>query len=207
MIDYRLYLVTDTVMCGELGVAATVDAAITGGVTLVQVRDPHADDATFLRIAREVVRVAAGRVPVLLNDRVGLVNAAGADGAHIGQRDLAPLEARALLGPNALLGLSISTAEQLDAALPYRDQLDYLGIGPVWAQTTKTDAEPAIGAAALADLVAGSPLPSVAIGGINATNLVEIKRSGACGAAVVSAICGRPDPRGAAAELMEVWTR
>lgn len=203
MIDYTLYLVTDTELCGSYGVARTVAEAISGGVTIVQVRDPQASDEAFLRLAREVVEIVEGAIPVLLNDRVHLVADAGADGAHIGQQDLAVQQAREILGPDRLLGLSVSNAEQLAAAA--ESPIDYLGFGPVWPQRTKLDAAEPLGLDGLARLVIDSPVPSVAIGGIKATNLADIKATGVHGAAVVSAICGQPDPAGAAQLLRKEW--
>ncbi|MDO4784453.1 MAG: thiamine phosphate synthase [Propionibacteriaceae bacterium] len=206
MTDYTLYLVTDTRLCGTYGVARTVAEAIVGGVTLVQVRDPHATDEDFLALARDVVEAAAGRVPVVLNDRVHLVPAAGADGAHIGQSDLPVAEARELLGPDRLLGLSITSAADLDRALPHGGLVDYAGLGPVWPQTTKPDAAPPLGPDGLAALVARCPWPSVAIGGVNQDTIAAVRAAGATGAAVVSAICGQPDPRRAAQRLRQEWT-
>lgn len=206
MTDYSIYLVTDTQMCGAEGVAWTVARAIDGGVTLVQVRDRDADDATFLQIARDVVAVCAPLgVPVLLNDRVHLVAEAGAQGAHIGQGDLPVPEARAALGRDAILGLSISSAAQLADALPLGEQLDYLGIGPVWAQQTKLDAAPPIGLDGLGMLVAASPWPTVAIGGVNADNLGDVRLAGCDGGAVVSAVCGTAEPATAARNLVRAW--
>lgn len=206
MTDYSIYLVTDTQMCGAEGVAWTVERAIDGGVTLVQVRDRDADDATFLQIARDVVAVCAPLgVPVLLNDRVHLVAEAGAQGAHIGQGDLPVSEARAALGRDAILGLSISSAAQLADALPLGEQIDYLGIGPVWAQQTKLDAAPPIGLDGLGMLVAASPWPTVAIGGVNADNLGDVRLAGCDGGAVVSAVCGTAEPATAARNLVRAW--
>lgn len=205
MTDYSLYLVTDTGLCGARGVAWTVGEAIAGGATMVQVRDPHASDEDFLSLAREVVRAVAGRVPVVLNDRVGLVVEAGADGAHIGQSDLPVERARRLLGAGALLGLSVTNGAELEAALPHGDSIDYIGLGPVWLQTTKPDAAPPLGLDGLAELAARCPWPSVAIGGINQSNLAAVKAAGVDGAAVVSAICGQPDPRAATQRLRQEW--
>lgn len=199
MIDYTLYLITDTRLCGSYGVVRTVTEAIAGGITIVQVRDPWADDEAFLELVRQVVTAVDGAVPVLLNDRVHLVAAAGADGAHIGQRDLSAGQARALLGPDRLLGLSVTNADELAAASSA--PIDYVGLGPVWPQQTKLDAAAPLGLEGLARLVAESRWPSVAIGGINATNLDDVQATGVHGVAVVSAICGQPDPAEATRRL------
>lgn len=206
-IDLRLYLVTDTVLCGEFGVAATVAAAVAAGVTTVQLRDPAATDAEFVELGRDVAAVLYGSgVPLIVNDRVHLVRAIGADGAHIGQGDLDPSAARAIIGPDALLGLSVQSPAHLDAAerLPPR-VIDYLGVGPVWAQTTKLDAAEPGGLAVLADIAARSRRPCVAIGGIDADRAPLVRRTGAAGIAVVSAICGRPDVWAATRRLRRAW--
>ena len=150
-LDLSLYLVTDTVLCGEFGVTATVAAAVAAGVTAVQLRDPAAGDEAFVEMGRALAAVLRGSgVPLIVNDRVHLVRSIGAVGAHIGQGDLDPIAARAIIGPDALLGLSVQTPEHLGAAerLPPR-VIDYLGVGPVWAQTTKPDAAEPGGLAAV----------------------------------------------------------
>lgn len=206
-LDLRLYLVTDTVMCGEFGVPATVTAAVRAGVTTVQLRDPDADDEEFVELGRAVAAVLRGSgVPLIVNDRVHLVRTVGADGAHIGQGDLDPIAARAIIGPDAVLGLSVQTRSHLAAAdrLPPR-VIDYLGVGPVWAQNTKSDAAEPGGPALLADLVARSRWPCVAIGGIDAARARLVRDTGAAGVAVVSAICGQPDVGAATGRLRRAW--
>lgn len=204
--DPTLYLVTDTAMCGERGVPATVAAAVAGGVTMVQLRDPHADARTLTALAAELVALLAGTgVAFVVNDRVDVALAAGADGVHLGQRDLPVAEARRLAGADFIIGLSTSNREQIDAvnALP-AGLVDYIGIGPIFATATKPDAAAPVGVAALAGLAARSSVPAVAIGGIKAANLTEVAGAGAAGAAVVSEICAADDPRAAAARLREI---
>lgn len=205
-IDLSIYLITDTELCADYGVVRTVLDAIGAGATLVQVRDPHASDDDFVALARQVVSAARGTgVPVVLNDRVHLVAASGADGAHVGQGDLPIAEARALLGPDAILGLSASELTEFAAAQATGATLDYIGIGPVFEQQTKLDAGAAVGIDGLAKRVAACPWPSVAIGGIKAENLVAIRDTGVGGASVISAICGQPDPAAATRSLVELW--
>ena len=206
-VDLTLYLVTDTVLCGSRGVAATVEAALDGGVTVVQVRDPAAPDDEFVRLGRAVAEVLAGTgVPLIVNDRVHLVDLIGADGAHVGQGDLDPVAARSLLGPDAILGLSVQTVAHVDAAaaLP-PGTVDHLGVGPVWWQATKPDAADPGGLDTLAAIVRRSPLPCVAIGGIDADRARSVRVTGAAGVAVVSAICGQPDPAAAARRVRRAW--
>jgi thiamine-phosphate pyrophosphorylase len=206
-LDLSLYLVTDTALCGRFGVASTVSAAVVAGVTVVQVRDPHATDEELVRLGREVAaRLRGTGVPLVVNDRVHLVEAIGADGAHVGQGDLDVAEARRRLGPQAILGLSVQTVAHVDAALGSGAGIvDYLGVGPVWSQTTKPDAAAPGGVDVLRDIVAASPWPCVAIGGVDAPRAAHARRAGAAGVAVVSAICGCPDVPAATRALRRAW--
>jgi thiamine-phosphate pyrophosphorylase len=205
-LDLSLYLVTDTRMCGDRGVEATVGEAVTAGVSVVQLRDPDATDAEFVALGRAVVAQVAGRVPVLVDDRVHLVEAIGAHGAHVGQNDLPPLDARRLLGPDAYLGLSVQALVHVEDArtLP-PGVVDYLGVGPVWAQSTKPDAAEPCGVETLTAIVRASPLPCVAIGGIGAERAAAVRATGAAGVAVVSAICGRREIGPATHALRHAW--
>jgi len=206
-IDLTLYLVTDTALCGAFGVPATVAAAVAAGVTLVQLRDPAAGDDDLVHLGRTLVEQLRGTgVPLIVNDRVHLVSAIGAAGAHIGQGDLDPGAARALLGPEALLGLSVQTLEQVAAARRLGPEvIDYLGVGPVWPQTTKPDAAAAGGVETLAAIVKASPWPCVAIGGIDAARAAVVRAQGAAGVAVVSAVCGQAEVASATRALRRAW--
>lgn len=205
-LDLSLYLVTDTRLCGSRGVAATVGEAVQAGVSVVQLRDPEATDAELVELGRAVVAEVRGRVPVLIDDRVHLVEAVGADGAHVGQSDMHPVEARRVLGPDALLGLSVQTVDHVGRArsMP-AGVVDYLGVGPVWAQTTKPDAAAPCGVDGLRDIVRASPWPCVAIGGIGRDRAATVRETGAAGIAVVSAICGRPEVAAATRALRHAW--
>ena len=205
--DLSVYLVTDTRLCGEFGVAATVAAAVAAGVTLVQLRDPEIDDDGFVAIGRAVAAVLSGTgVPLIVNDRVHLVTAIGADGVHVGQGDLRPDVARRMIGPTALLGLSVQTVEQVRAAEELgAGVIDYLGVGPVWPQVTKPDAADPSGLSRLESIVDVSPWPCVAIGGVDADRAALVRRTGAAGVAVVSAICGQPDVAAATSRIRSSW--
>jgi thiamine-phosphate pyrophosphorylase len=203
-LDFSLYLVTDTGLAAELGVVATVVRAVAGGVTAVQLRDPDCSDGEFVALGRELRRELAGSgVPLLVNDRVHLAEAIGADGVHVGQGDLDVVSARQLIGPERYLGLSVETLEQLTAAIG--SPVDYLGVGPVWPQSTKLDAAPPVGLAGLTAIVASSRWPCVAIGGIGPGRARLVREAGAAGIAVVSAIVGQPDPEAAARGLRVEW--
>lgn len=203
-----IYLVTDTGLCGgREGVAATAAAAATGGVRTVQLRDPSATTRELVALGR-ALRAALDPfgVPLIVNDRADVAIVVGAAGVHVGQRDLDPRDARALLGPQAHVGLSISSERELADALALpAGTVDLLGVGPIRDTPSKTDAAPAMGWDGLAAVCAASPVPAVAIGGISVADLATVARSGAVGAAVISAICGREDPESAARELVSSW--
>lgn len=198
-LDLSLYLVTDAELCHDVGLEQTVEAAVSGGVSIVQLRDKHASDADMIAQARRLKAILAGTgVPLIINDRLQVAFESGADGLHVGQSDAAVEEARRQLGEQAIIGLSINTLEQLQAAPT--ELLNYVGIGPVFATPSKQDHALPLGFDGLAELVAACPLPSVAIGGLKAEHAGHVKRTGA-GLAVISAICGQPDPYQAARAL------
>jgi len=205
--DPTLYLVTDTELCRPRAVADVVRAAVAGGVTAVQVRDKTASRRELYALTL-AVRGALDGVPgvaVIVNDAVDVALLAGADGVHVGQDDLPPEQVRAVIGPDRHLGLSISSAAELTAALSLpAGVVDVVGIGPVWATPTKPDAAPALepaGVAALAADARAAGLLSVAIGGISVSNAADVAATGVDGICVVSAICGAPDPVEAARRL------
>lgn len=203
-----IYLVTDTVLCGgREGVAATAAAAASAGVGTVQLRDPSASTRELVALGR-ALREALDPlgVPLIVNDRADVALVVGAAGVHVGQRDLHPRDARALLGPEAHVGLSISSPDELTAALALpAGTIDLLGVGPVFDTPSKTDAAPAMGWTGLAAVCSASPIPAVAIGGLGVAELPAVAAAGAVGAAVISAICGRPDPESAARQLVSGW--
>ena len=141
-------------------------------------------------------------IPFIVNDRVDIALAAGADGVHLGQSDMAVADARRLLGPEPILGLSITSAADLAAS--DLNGVDYLGVGPVFPTPTKADAAPAMGLEGLRAIRAQTTLPIVAIGGLNAGNAGDVTAAGADGVAVVSAICAAPDPEAAARDLASI---
>ncbi|MBE0489601.1 MAG: thiamine phosphate synthase [Halomonas sp.] len=199
-LDLSLYLVTDPGLCAEQGLIETVVAAVRGGVTVVQLRDKHASDGEMIDQARRLKAALAGSgVPLIINDRLAVAVESGADGLHIGQDDGEVAAARAALAERALLGLSVQTPGQL--ARVDAERLDYLGLGPVFATPSKQDHAEPLGFAGLAALVAASPLPAVAIGGLKAEHVMAVRQAGAGGLAVISAICGRSDPEAAARDF------
>ena len=195
--DLSLYLVTDAALCAEAGLESTVEAAVKGGVTMVQLRDKHASDEAMIAQATRLKALLEGTgVPLIINDRLNVAIASRADGLHVGQSDTAVQEARQALGRQAIIGLSINTLEQLQSA-PVA-LLDYVGLGPVFATVSKQDHAQPIGFDGLAELASACPLPSVAIGGLKAEHAAQVSAAGANGIAVISAICGQSDPHQAA---------
>ncbi len=200
MYDLALMLVTDAAMTGRRGLVETVLAGVAGGVTIVQLRDKIAEDAVLIEIARTLhAQLTSLGVPLIVNDRPEVARAAGADGVHVGQDDGDPAAARAILGPDAFVGLSVTCTGDLATVDP--SVVDYVGLGPIFASATKPDAGPPLGLDGLCDLGARLPVPFVAIGGVDASNAAAVVRAGATGIACVSAICAADDPREAAAAL------
>lgn len=183
---------------------AVVLAALRGGATVIQLRDKQATDAEMIAQARRLLPAcAAAGVPLIINDRIEVALASGASGLHIGQSDGDPRMIRAALGRDHILGLSVETLDQL-AALPNND-VDYIGAGPVRATATKPDHALPIGMEGLARIVAACPVPTVAIGGVSATDIAKLKSIGCAGLAVVSAIAQAPDPELAARDMVHRW--
>ena len=199
-VDWSLYLVTDRPLSLGRRIEEIVQAAVDGGVTAVQLREKDCATREFVELARKLKTLLASRgVPLLVNDRVDVALASGADGVHIGQSDMAYRDARKLMGAEALIGLSVETPEQAAEAEIW--DCDYLGVGPVFQTATKPDAAPAWGLDQFAKLRQTSRHKLVAIGGINASNAASLIALGADGIAVVSAICSASDPEYAAAQM------
>lgn len=200
-INYSLYLVTDEVERCRYGLVETVRRAVEGGVTLVQYRSEkltHEEQKAQVLPLQQYLRSVG--VPLIINDNVALAVEIDAEGIHIGQDDMPVAEARALFGPDKILGLTVTTAEQMAAV--NTELVDYIGCGPVFPTITKEDAPPPMGVEGWAELAKLSPLPIVAIGGLNAERTAAIRATGlAAGVAVVSAICAAENPTAAAQQL------
>jgi thiamine-phosphate pyrophosphorylase len=207
-VDVRLYALVDPDRDGGRDLAELARLVTQGGATLVQLRDKHSDTRRMVERTRAVkAALAPFGVPLLINDRVDVALAAGADGAHVGQDDMAVADARKLLGPQAIIGLSIKTVALANAA-PI-DQLDYVGVGGVYASTSKDNPNPPIGVAGLRDIVNAfrarkRDLPICGIAGIDAGNAAPVIAAGADGVAVISALSMQADPAAAARELRSV---
>jgi len=194
--DLSLYLVLDPDLCAGIGMVETARLAVAGGATMVQLRDKHAATIGMIETGRALKQALEGTGALLIvNDDVEAAIAIGADGLHIGQEDMDAHKARTMIGPDMILGLSVETAPLAAAVDP--GLVDYTGVGPVFATPTKADHKQPIGFDGLARLVKASPVPSVAIGGLKADHVAQVFAAGAKGLAVVSAICGTPDPEAA----------
>ncbi len=202
--SYRLCLVTDRAIGHGRPLVETVMRAVTGGVTMVQLREKVATTRAFLEEARALKAVLADHgVPLVVNDRADIALAIGAAGVHVGQTDL-PVEAvRAIVGPGMVIGLSITDAEQIARA--DAGAADYLGIGPVHPQKTKPDASAPLGLGGFARLRRMTDKPVLAIGGVKADDVPMLVEEGATGVAVVSAIMGAEDPEAAARLFAAAW--
>lgn len=204
--DWRLYLVTDRRLAGSRPLADVVAGAVRGGVTAVQLREKKCGTREFVELARSLKALLAPHgVPLIVNDRVDVALAAGADGVHVGQSDMDCRDVRRLLGPGAIIGLSVETMKQAKGAAAL--DVDYLGVSPIFSTPTKTDTISEWGLSGLAALRHVSKHILVAIGGIHASNAAEVIEAGADGIAVVSAICAASDPEAAARDLRQAINR
>jgi thiamine-phosphate pyrophosphorylase len=201
MFDLRLYLVTNRP--GSLGrnIEWIVEEAVKGGVTVVQLREKDCSTRQFIELAvRLKQKLALYQVPLIINDRLDVALAAGADGLHIGQSDIPYAMARRLFGKEKIIGLSVETMEQVREANAM--DVDYIGISPVFDTATKTDTAKPFGLEGIRQVMAVTKHPAVAIGGINKDNAAPVMQAGANGIAVASALCSAIHPRDAALEFI-----
>ena len=206
MPDFSLYLVTDRSLSRGRSTADIVRAAVAGGATCVQLREKSCGTREFLDEARAVHALLAGTgVPLVINDRVDVALAVGAEGVHLGQTDMPLADARRLTGPGMIIGVSAECVE--DAVRAQAEGADYVGVSPVFSTPTKTDTAPPLGLDGIRAIRAAVSLPLVGIGGIGPANAADVIRAGCDGIAVVSAIVSAADPRGAAAELATIIQR
>jgi thiamine-phosphate pyrophosphorylase len=207
-LDLRLNAIVDPERAGGHRLADLAAQCARGGATLVQLRDKHSETRMLIEEARAIKKsLAPFAVPFVVNDRVDVAMAAAADGVHLGQDDMAVEDARRLLGPNAIIGLSVKSVEEADAAV--LDLVDYVGSGGVYATSSKQQKAAPIGPAGLARIVARlrrrvPDLPICGIAGIDASNAGEVIAVGADGVAVISALSLVPNPESAARELRAI---
>lgn len=190
---FSLCLITDRALAAPRNLIEIVLASVAGGAGLVQLREKAATTHDFLALARELkAALAPTGAKLVINDRVDIALAAGADGVHLGQDDMPIADAKALLGETAIIGLSASTPEHVTA--PETALATYLGVGPIYAQTTKVDAKAPLGIGGFAALRAQAKRPVLAIGGLSPHNAAPVLKAGADGLAVVSAFMRAENP-------------
>lgn len=191
----RFYFITDDIV-EVIRPLEQVRVAIDAGATIVQYRHKTFSLADYEEVAAICRLCRQRQVPFLINDNILLAKAVGADGVHVGQDDAPPRQARQVMGTKAIIGVSVSTITELE----HTDlaDCDYIGMGPVFPTGTKTDAKPVQGLTGLRDIVKRSPVPVVAIGGIDSDNTADCMAYGADGVAVISCITRAADPASAA---------
>lgn len=204
MKDYlKLYLVTDRELSLGRSLEEVVSEAVKGGVTVVQLREKDASTGEFIELARRLMTLLKPLdIPLIINDRVDVALAVDADGVHIGQSDMSYEDARRLLGPDKIIGLSVENFKDIEAANAL--DVDYIGISPVYGTPTKTDTAEPFGLEGLRKAVQMSVHPTVAIGGMNASTIAEVMAAGTDGVAVVSAICSAENIRKATSDLRAI---
>lgn len=201
----RLYAVTDRAWVGAQTLPQQVEAALKGGATCVQLREKHLDDAAIRAEALEISALCKQyRVPFILNDNVALAAECGADGVHLGQEDMDSAQARQLLGPDAIIGVSAHSVAEAKAAVAAG--ADYLGCGAMFATTTKTDTT-TLPKETLRAICEAVPVPVVAIGGIHKENLLSLADCGEAGVALVSAIFAAKDIEAECRELRQLVSK
>ena len=201
----RLYAVTDRSWVGIQTLLEQIESSLLGGTTLVQLREKDLSDCEFIQEAISVKRLCERfGVPLLINDNVNVALRSGADGVHLGQDDLPLQEARKMLGPNKIIGISTHTVEEAMEA--EQGGADYVGVGSVFATQTKLDAN-VLSIDYIREICQAVNIPVVAIGGIKKENMDVLRNTGVAGIAVVSAIFGQPDIEIATLRLKEYADR
>ena len=197
--DLMLYAVTDRSWLGGETLRSQVERALKGGATFIQLREKELNEGDFLEEAKEIQKLCREyHVPFVINDNVEIAAAIGADGVHVGQSDMEAGDVRRRLGPDKIIGVSAQTAEQARRAQEHG--ADYLGVGAVFPTGSKADATE-VSRETLEEICRAVDIPVIAIGGIGRENVMELKGSGICGIAVISAIFAQKDIEAAAAEL------
>lgn len=190
-VDYTLYLVTDRELMSASTIEETVKLAVSGGATVVQLREKNCSSREFYDLAVRVKKITEPqKVPLIINDRIDICIAAGADGVHLGQSDIPCREARRILGADKLIGVSAALPEE--AAKAQADGADYLGVGAVFSTATKTNTRP-VTPGIIREIRAAVTIPFVVIGGVNEENIRQLYGLGINGAAVVSSVIARDD--------------
>lgn len=204
-IDYSLYLVTDSRNKRNQEFLNIIEDALKGGVSVVQIREKELDLIPFYERANTVKQLTDKYdVPLIINDRISIAIALGADGAHVGQDDMDGALARNILGPDRILGISASTVEEAKKA--EEDGADYIGCGAVFPTSTKDDAD-SVSIEEFKKIKESVDIPVIAIGGIKKDNISQLKDTGVDGISVVSAIMNADEPKTASEELLKEFNK
>ena len=199
--DLLLYAITDRYWLNGRRLVDDVEKSLKGGATFMQLREKELDEKTFREEAVELKALCKKyNVPFVINDNVQIAKDVDADGVHIGQEDMYSGEARRVLGPDKIIGVSVQTVEM--ALEAERNGADYLGVGAMWATSTK-DAD-VVSFDTLRDICAAVKIPVVAIGGIKESNAAELKGTGIAGISVISAIFAADDIEKATRDLLKI---
>lgn len=197
-----LYAVTDRSWLGNRSLLQQVEECIYGGATFIQLREKNISEDEYTKIAREIKKITDRyKIPFVINDNINVALSADADGVHVGQNDTSPAKARSLIGERKILGVSVQTVNQAIEA--EKSGADYLGVGAVFSTSTKPDAD-IVDFQNLKAICQSVNIPVIAIGGINAENMSQLKNSGICGVAVVSAIFAQKNIKEATKKLKEI---
>lgn len=197
-----LYAVTDRSWLGNRSLLQQVEECIYGGATFIQLREKSISEDEYTKIAREIKKITDRyKIPFVINDNINVALSADADGVHVGQNDTSPAKARSLIGERKILGVSVQTVNQAIEA--EKSGADYLGVGAVFSTSTKPDAD-IVDFQNLKAICQSVNIPVIAIGGINAENMSQLKNSGICGVAVVSAIFAQKNIKEATKKLKEI---
>lgn len=197
--DYSLYLCTDSTLMSCKTVEESVEKAVIGGCTVVQLREKNCSSREFYELALRVKKITDSyKIPLIINDRLDICLAADADGVHLGQQDLPCAEARKILGKDKIIGVSAALPEE--AAAAEAAGADYLGVGAVFPTSTKTNTRP-VTAETIRAIRAAVSIPFVVIGGVNQSNISSLYGLGINGAAVISAVIAQPDITEAARQM------
>ncbi len=198
-----LYIVTDSQASRGRDHMSMVKAALAGGADVIQLRDKSLSGRDLYALALDMgAMVRASRATFIINDRLDIAQAAGADGVHLGQSDLPVAAARSLAPPSFIVGASVGSVEEAVAA--ERDGADYIALSPVFSTPTKDDAGPGHGLEVLSEIRAAVGIPVIAIGGVNSANVKDVVAAGADGVAVISAVLGAEDVEAAARSIREL---
>lgn len=190
MIDYSLYLVTNREVLGERDFFLSVEEAIKGGVSVVQLREKKLNSHEFLQVAKKLKTLTDKyQIPLIINDNVHIAKSIDCAGVHVGQDDESLVNARGILGSGKIIGVSVGNEKETKEAI--KNGADYLGIGTVFFTPTKEDIKEPIGLEGLRKIAKLSPIPTVAIGGIDLKNCKEVMGCGVDGVAIISAILSK----------------